>query len=473
MKIKSVLLLLILSGFFSITLAQTRYTLDDAIQEALKNNANVKVALLDVSKSQAAVKEAFGYALPSVDLSTTFSHFLETPKMPFPDFESMLKNATYSILFDENVLPYNESKFLPMQTSLQSFSQKNNFEAGLKVTQILFNSAVFRGISASGIYLDLSKEKLAAVTSKTVLEVKKAFNGVILSREMVKILEASLKNAEENLSNIKALYQQGLVSEYDQLQVEVQVENIRPKVAELKKTLEDAKNGLKIIMGISQSLAIDVEGEIVYEPGIMQPEDVLIELALTKNGDLKTLTLKKRVDEEFIALERANYWPTLTAFGNYAYAGSSDNLSFQTYSYTTVGLNFAINLFSGNRNAKRVEQATISTIQTGEQINLLKQVLYQQVKSKLLEIKKVQSQIESLERNVKLAAKAYDIAKTRYSTGKGTQLEIKNADLELSTAKINKLQSVYNFIVSKAELDDLLGDIDAKYVNTVNEKIEK
>ena len=56
-------------------------------------------------------------------------------------------------------------------------------------------------------------------------------------------MEASLKNAQDNLSNINALLKEGLVSEFDQLQVEVQVENIRPKVAELKKNLEDAING--------------------------------------------------------------------------------------------------------------------------------------------------------------------------------------------------------------------------------------
>jgi outer membrane protein TolC len=453
--------------------AQAKYTLDDAIAEALKNNANVKMALLDVTKASAAVSEAFGYALPSVDVSTTFSHFIETPKMPFPDFGAMLKNATYSILFDENVLPYNENKFLPMQTSLQTFSQKNNFEASLKVTQILFNSAVFRGISASGIYLELSKEKLNAVTSKTVLEVKKAFNGVILSRELVGIMEASLKNAQDNLSNIKALYKEGLVSEYDQLQVEVQVENIKPKVEELRKTLEDARNGLKIVMGLPQEQAIEVDGEILYKPVLLQSEEELIERAIANNNDLKTLTLKKRVDEEFIYLEKANYWPTLTAFGNYSYAGSSDNFNFQTYNSTTVGVNFAINLFSGNRNSKRVEQATISTIQTGEQISLFKQVLGQQVKSKLLEIKKVQSQIISLERNIKLAEKAYEISKTRYTSGKGTQLEIKNADLELSTAKINKIQSEFNYLVAKADLDDLLGEMDIKYLNSVNARVEK
>ena len=226
-------------------------------------------------------------------------------------------------------------------------------------------------------------------------------------------------------------------------------------------------------MGIDQNQGVDVEGGIEYKPEILMSEEETIDLAQRMNVDVKTLVLKKKVDEEMISIERSNYWPTLAAFGNYSYAGASDDFNFQTYSSATVGLKFSINLFSGNRNYKRVEQATISTVQTGEQLSLLKQALTQQVKSKLLEIKKVQSQIEALEKNVKLAEKAYSIAQARYSNGKGTQLEIKNADLELNTAKINRIQSVYSFIISKAELNDLLGQIDSKYISAVQDKIAK
>ena len=77
-------------------------TLDEAINLALENNMDVKVSLLNSQKSRAAVREAFGYAMPSLDASADFAHFLKKPKMPFPDFTALLTNATYSILFDEN-----------------------------------------------------------------------------------------------------------------------------------------------------------------------------------------------------------------------------------------------------------------------------------------------------------------------------------------------------------------------------------
>ena len=73
---------------------------------------------------------------------------------------------------------------------------------------------------------------------------------------------------------------------------------------------------------------------------------------------------------------------------------------------------------------------------------------------------------------VMLAQKAYDISRTRYKEGTGTQLEIKNADVELRTAKTNKLQAINEYIIAKSELDNLLGRLDSKYLAHVQQQIE-
>ncbi|MBU1097953.1 MAG: hypothetical protein CVV23_07380 [Ignavibacteriae bacterium HGW-Ignavibacteriae-2] len=449
---------------------QKIFTLEEAINTVLKNNRDVLVAKMNVEKANAAVDEAFGYALPSLDVSGNLAHMLEKPKTPFPDFEALLTNATYGILFEEKVLPEDNNKFLPIKTKLQSFAQTNSFETKAQVTQILFNSAVFRGIGASQIYLDLSKVQYEAVIANSVRDVKKAFYGVLLSREILNITKASLANAEENLANIKALNQQGFTSDFDALQVEVQVENIKPKVVELENMLQSAKNGLKILLNIDQSEDIDVSGKIEFTEETFPEEEKVYADAIENNNDLKSLQIKKRVDEEFIALERSNYWPTLAAFGNYSYSGSSDKWNFQTYSSAMVGVTFSINLFMGGRASNRIEQAQIATKQTQEQINVLKDFVISQVNNKILELQKVRSQIKALNRNVELAQKAYAIASTRYKEGSGTQLEIKNADVELMSARTNLIKSVHDYIIANAELDQLLGRYDKTYTNEIEQE---
>jgi outer membrane protein len=458
------LLIIFLVIAIPVTAQKRVITLDEAINIALKNNREIRMAQMNVDKAQSAVREAFGYALPTVDLSANYYRFLSKPKMAFPDFEALLGNATYGILFHENVLPRDESKFRPIGTTLQSFAQTNNFESTVQATQILFNSAVFRGIGTSQIYLDLSKEELKRTASSIVLEVEKTFYGVLLMKELHEITEASFKNASDNLKNVRALHEQGLVAEFDFLQAEVRVENIRPVLLQMGNNLKMAEDGLKILLNINQQDDIDVSGEFEYKDELIPDESESIQTALEENFSIKSMQLKLKVDDAFIALDRADYWPTLAAFANYSYAGSSEDLKFQTYTSATVGLSFTINLFRGTQTRHRVEQAEATLNQSREQFSQLKDFIVSQVKFRINEIRKVKASLDAQERNVKLAERAYELSTLRYKEGTGNQLEIENSDIALRQAKINRLQSVYDYILSSANLDQLLGRIDASYL---------
>jgi len=449
--------------------AQTKiFTLDEAINTAIQNNRDINISVLNTEKSKAAVNEAYGYAMPTIDASANFSHFLEKPKTPFPDFQSLLTNATYSILFDEGIIPRDNSKYVPVETQLQSFAQSNAYDASLTLTQIIFSSAVFEGIGASQTYYNLATAELQNTVSKTVLDVQKAFYGVLLAKAVLDITYASFKNSEENFDNVKALYDQGMVSEFDKLQSEVQVENIRPVVLRMENVLKSAKDGLKIILGIEQTEDVDVSGEIVLEPIDVSNENELIEEAIENNYNIKSLDLKKQVDEAFVQLDVARYWPTLAGFANYTYAGSSDAWNYQNYSYSTIGLNLSINLWEGNRTKNKVEQSTITYKQTEEQLLQLKDYTTLEVKSRIQELNRVKSLVEVQERTVQLAQRAYDIAKVRYQEGAGSQLELRNADQELRQARLNRVTAIHSYLVTKYELDQLLGRTDPQYFTHFN-----
>lgn len=462
--------IIILFAFqFSVPAQSKIYTLDEAINTAINNNRDISISVMNVKKSGAAVDEAFGYALPSLNLSGNFSHFLEKPKMSFPDFASLLQNATYSILFDENVIPRDENKFKPMQNILQSFAQTNNFSTDITLTQTLFSSAVFKGIGASKIYYNLAKADLNSTVSKTVLSVQKTFYGVLLSKEVLEITKSSFDNAEANLKDVRALFKEGMVSEFDMLQAEVQVENIRPVVLQMENNLKTAKDGLKIIIGVDQNEEIDVNGEFYYQPYDVSNEEDLISEALTSNYDLKTLDLKKQVDEAFIELDVSEYWPNVAAFGQYSYAGSSDNWNFNNYSSATVGLSFSINLWQGNRTKNAVQQSTITYEQTEQQLFQLKEYTTLNVKSKIQELKRVQSLIEVQNRTVEVAQRAYNIAKVRYKEGAGSQIELQNTDLALKQARLNRIQSIYSYLVNKYELEQILGKTNPEYFSNFSQ----
>jgi len=464
------LLLIFCFIYASLFTAQSRQlTLDEAIDIALQNNTETKLAMMEIRKAEAKVDEAYGYALPTVDLSANFMHYLEKPKIPFIDFQSLLSYSTLMTMSKIGVLipdpnggepiPFSYNQPYKEKYSLMSMALANSYETRLQVSQILFNSAVLKGIGASQIYLNLSRESLHGAVAKTITNVSKAFYGVLLTDKMLGILRESLKNGDDNLKNVRAYNQQGMVAEFDLLRAEVQVENLRPMVVQLENALSDTKNALKVVMGLDRNEEIDVVGDIVYEKTSLPSENEIIEKVLNKNYDLKTFSVKSQIDEEMIELDRAGYWPTVAAFGSYSMGGQSDTWDFMKYNTGIVGINFSINLFNGLRTKEKVQQSTIAALQTEEQLEQMKEFLITQVKSKILNIKKVETQIDIHEKTIGLAQKAYDIANVKYREGTGTQLDIQNAEIALRQAKTNKLQAVFEYITSIMDIKLLTGEL--------------
>ena len=388
---------------------------------------------------------------PTVDLEGNISHFFEKPKTPFPK-------------------AFMDPTAKPDEYMLFEMALGNNYEAKIQATQILFSSAVFTGIGASERYLELAKKSLRSKMAATVTDAKTAFYAVILTGEMLDILKQSQNNAEENYQNVKAMYEAGLASEFDALQVEVRVENIKPQVVELENRLKEVKDQLKLVLGLDQSVEIELAGNLDYKEFKLQDTEEITSQAMESSYDLNILKLKRTVDEAFVDLEEADYYPTIAAFGNYTRSGSSNDLDFLNWGSGIFGLQFSMNLFRGGQTSNRVQQKKIEVLKTDGNIRLLEQFLRQQIKAQVLEVERVQSQVEAQQRNVKLAERAYDIAKVRYDEGTGTQLEIKNADMELITARTQLYQSQFDYLKAIFTLNKLTGSVEEQLINEFIDK---
>ena len=67
-------------------------------------------------------------------------------------------------------------------------------------------------------------------------------------------------------------------------------------------------------------------------------------------------------------------------------------------------------------------------------------------------------QVVSNKENVFQAEKAVQIASKRYEVGKGTVLELNSSQVSLTEAQLVYNQSIYDYLVAKADLNQVLGD---------------
>lgn len=429
-------------------------TIDAAVRMAVQHNPELQSARLEVRRSDARVMEAWGYTMPSVDVSGTFNHIVEKPKSYFPDaiYYPLVK------LMDSTArVPRPTGQLIELPFSM---SPTNSANAALNVRQILFNGSVFVGVGAASIYSQLARDVFLQKKVETVAKVRKAYFGALLAREALQMMQSNLKNAEENLKNVQLMRTQGIVSEYDELRATVGVDNLRPIVIQSETNYHLAVDNLRNTIGIGDSVnVIPSEGLVLQEvdEGILRSADQSV---LEANPNLNIIKHQIELNGASVNAERANYLPTIVAYGSYSYTAIKDNYRISTndfYKTAQVGLNFSLNLFQGLQTNSRIEQAQLERQKTEEQKGSLERNLQMGVRSLIGNIRQARKRIDAQQKTVETAERGYKIVTARFLSNAATQLEVNDAQLALSQAKVNRMQSIYDYLVAASELDSMLG----------------
>ena len=82
-----------------------------------------------------------------------------------------------------------------------------------------------------------------------------------------------------------------------------------------------------------------------------------------------------------------------------------------------------------------------------------------EVEQASLRTKNAQQRISARSKSVEQARKAHEIAKVRYDSGIGTQLELFDARLALNRTKTNYLQAIYDYNVALCDWQKAVGII--------------
>jgi outer membrane protein TolC len=423
-------------------------TLDQAVAIALEKNRELKSARLDVERADARVREAWGYALPVLDLSGQYTRALERPVFFLPDFANPGSNKTVAV----------------------QIGTAHSFGLTLSARQTLFNSTVIVGVGAAGLYSDAARQLARGKEVETVFNVRKAFYGALLAAEVRDLMRANLVNAEENLANVRMLAKQGLVSDYDELRASVGVENLRPEVIRAENNYALSVDGLRAAMGIGVSETIEIEGKLEYKPVPEERMTTAVQTVAELNPSIQALRLQVLVNEAFVSAERSNFIPTLSAFGNVQYQAAKNTFTISTGDFfrsAQVGLTLSLNIFQGFQTNARMDQAHVDVRKSEEQLASAETSLRTAAHSAVLQLEQARQRVEAQGKTVEQAERGYRIATTRFVNGAGTQLEVNDAQLALTQANVNRIQSVYDHLVASADLDFILGRLPDNTTSTV------
>ncbi|MBB4622402.1 TolC family protein [Parabacteroides faecis] len=450
-KMMWVVMMLLPSLVFSTVKAQDvlKLDLEKALEIALSENPTVKVADKEIEKKKYAQKGTYAALFPQINFTADYTRTLKKQVMYMDGFD--MGGGS-----DE---PTPGMEGIDMSKGIE-VGRDNNWTTGFNLSMPLVNATLWKSLSISALDVELSIEQARSSKISMVNQVKKSFYAVLLANDSYRVFKESYDNAMENYLDIKKKYDQGTVAEYDLIRADVTVKNSEPNMLQAENSLTLAKWQLKALLGMDLEMAIDCEGELADFESVLFADYMATDTTLAGNTDLKQIDLQMQQLKKTLTMQKFDYLPTLSLTGMYQWNAMNNDFKFKNYNwtpYSIVGVSLTVPIFSGGSKYHKIKQTQVSMHQMDLQRDDTKRNLQLAIKQYLDNMKTCVKQFDAAQKGVEQANKGYKIAQKRYDTGAGTLLEMNDAELALTQAKLNLNQSIYNYMVAKSDMEKVLG----------------
>jgi outer membrane protein TolC len=456
-------------------------SLEKALEIAMSENPTVKVAEQEIEKKKYAKKGAYAALFPQLNFGADYARTLKKQIVYFGEsggFESMF---TPLITGAEKVITGYVPGYTPgsLAAAIGEASQEasegsessdggmemglsNNWSFGFTAGMPLVNAALWKSLLISGQDVELAIEQARSSKIDMTNQVKRAYFGVLLANDSYVVFKESYDNAMKNFLDIEQKYHQGLVAEYDLIRADVAVKNVEPNMLQAENAVRLVKWQLKALLGMDLDLLIECEGRLTdFEPELFGDYmTTAANASLDENTNLKQLDIQNEQLKNTLTLQKFDFIPTLSLSAAYNWNAMNEDYRFKNYKwnpYSMVGVSLSFPIFAGGSRIQKINQTKVTITQLQLQKDNLERSLQLVVRQSLDNMSTCVKRYSAAQKGVEQAGRGYRIVQKRYDTGAGTLLEMNDAELAMTQAKLNFNQAIYEYIVAKADLEKITG----------------
>jgi outer membrane protein TolC len=447
-----------------------RLSLEEAITRALAAGEEMKIASAQVDFAESQIARARADALPQIEVALGYNRQIEsvfrgsgfggsqTPQIPVftPNPSAPIGDRVTAL---EDALPTAGLASLLGQFSDSPFGRLNTWNAGFTVTQTLFDgNRLWTAPRVAGRVRDVAEARYREQRADVVLNVRRAYYGALLAEQTVIIARLSLEQAERQLEHVRRQHREGVMSDFELLQAEVQRDNQTPALVEAETQSALALLSLKKIINLPSDAAVRLVStwrdplETSASPALLS---TLLERSRNRpalEAGLHEIEARKMA----VGVARSDLWPKISFVSNYNRQAFPTGLFPGRRDWRTdwsIGFNFRLNLFDGLRTRASIQEARANLDLAQEQMAQTQEDVALGVEKSYQDMLRVRAQIEARARTVGQAERALRLAEIRYEEGVSTALEVSDARLQLQRARMNHAQAIYDYNIALAELE--------------------
>jgi outer membrane protein len=462
---KKLVLVLFTVFFISVANAQEKtlqLSLKEAIEYALKNSYNTKAAKNDIKTAKEIVWETTAIGLPQVNGRLDYQNFLKQPvsllpAAAFDNREAVVETVEEFFDINRETTPEAPDGFIPV-----IFGTKQNINASVTLTQLLFDGSYLVGLQASKTFLKISKqaeEKTELLTREAVIN---AYGNVLVTEKSIEILEANIGILTQNFKDAQKIYENGFNEEEDVEQLEITLGNLKNQLNSVLRMKEIAYQMLNLSLGNA------VTSKVILTDSLdgLATRDIKLELLgkpfeFSNHIDFKISENDRETKRLMMKLEQSKALPSLSAFVNYGKQAFSDSFSFlngnqQWFDSSLLGVSLNVPIFSSlSRNAKTA-QAKIALETADLRLEETKQRLSLQAQKAKSDYQLSIENYQTSKRNADLAKRIEKKQRIKFFEGISSSFNLLQAQNQLYAQQQNYIQSMLTIISTKATLENAL-----------------
>src|SRR6188474_1659249 len=408
-----------LAVFSTFLKAMPAYTIDEAVALAQERNPEILIGHKRVIAARGGFIEARSGFLPSLSSSG---------------------------LYDKR------------QTESQTNLRQEDYNAIVKLEQNLYTGgAVSSQVAIAQLNIAKANYDLQETINRVTMDVRIAFNELLLNRAKVRVHEDSVRVFEQELKGEQENFDAGIVGKLNVQRAEVALANEQPESFNAQTDLKNSYLRLAELLGIdlapgAEAPPFGISGELQYRPNHPDLNDCLAR-ADANRGIIKSKAKDIEIEDRQYVLDRSATRPHVRAFSGYEVYSERDPDVGPEFNYGgVIGINATWNIFDGHATKGRMQATRARRDAAVQALAAARRSVASEVRSAFFDLEQANRVLESETKNLQSADQGLDMSRGNFAAGLGTQLDVLQAATDVTRTRTTRLSAIYLHNVALARL---------------------
>jgi outer membrane protein len=404
---------------------------EQAIRLAIENNLATLLAHERRNEARGAKQQSLAPLLPNVSAGA---------------YQASLTENLAALGFLPGTIPGFNSSFV---------GPFRNFDARLFLTQTIFDLSAIRnyqagraGIRVAELQEGLAREQVASATGLIYLEALRADASVVAAQANVELAQALLKLAQDQRNA-------GVATGVDVTRAQTRLAEQQVGLAQSQTTSETARLNLQRVIGLPLGTSLTLTDQLRFREEPLLVVEAAVAQANQDRREIQVAEEQNRVSDLERQAVRAEYLPSVELVGDYGVSGITPTNSDLPTRRVAVQVNVPI--FNGGLTRGRVTEATSRQRQTELELSNIRGQVEEDVRLALTTLRTAAVQVRAADESVTLAQRELEMARDRFKSGVGDNLEVVTAQTSLANARDAQVTALAQHNAARLNLAAALG----------------